>query len=511
MRLSVSLTGAGSCGKPRTAKIQCLQALFRSGIVVESVFSQRGEKVDCGDMNKKITVVWNRDYLIMACALLAVGFLMPGIATERRFHVYELLLQALHARDTGILLDGAYHLILLNTVRAIPIYLGIMLLMEGLNIKWNQKSIPFIKLPFCCLLQVLLYQAIFFLYRVRLDVGIPSMLVFLCIELLNRFSFRLHNKLTIIILFLITMQGLDILPIMTAFGFGNGEISTDIKTMAQILGGERILSYFSFLLFIPFAITTGLMCLLDRDQRRLTRMQEKAKEAERSLYEARIKNLEMRSFREIQNLVHDLKSPLTTIQGLASLTEALTPDPKLAEYQGRIVAASDKMSQMISEILYEDRVTQITTGQLITMSLSYMASNSRVSKIKVKNSCPDLVLTVNSIRMARALVNVLENSCKAIADDSGRISVEIDAESGWVIWKITDNGVGIQRDVLHHIWTREYSGSGSTGLGLSFVKQVISAHGGRISIDSREGSYTVVWISLPIVREGVQRENDSVH
>ena len=45
-----------------------------------------------------------------------------------------------------------------------------------------------------------------------------------------------------------------------------------------------------------------------------------------------MKNIEMRSFREIQNLVHDLKTPLTTIQGLAGLSEELVEDPKLAKY-----------------------------------------------------------------------------------------------------------------------------------------------------------------------------------
>lgn len=47
-----------------------------------------------------------------------------------------------------------------------------------------------------------------------------------------------------------------------------------------------------------------------------------------------MKNIEMRSFREIQNLVHDLKTPLTTIQGLAGLSEELVEDPNWPNIRG---------------------------------------------------------------------------------------------------------------------------------------------------------------------------------
>ena len=95
-------------------------------------------------------------------------------------------------------------------------------------------------------------------YSLRLDIGMPAILVFICIELLTRFSFRLHYKLIIITLFLITVQGLDVLPVMTKLGFGNGEISTDIKAIAPILDAELLLTYFVLLLLCFFATATVL-------------------------------------------------------------------------------------------------------------------------------------------------------------------------------------------------------------------------------------------------------------
>lgn len=458
-----------------------------------------------------LSLSWNTNRLLEALALIVFGMLMPMVFTQREFHVYERLFQALERHDTGILLDGASRLIALNTIRSTPHYLGIMMFMEGVNIQWNDRAVHFIKLPGCYLLHIFLYKIIFFIYGIRLDVGMPSLLVFLCIELLNRFSFRLRNKLIIIILFLVTIQGLDILPGITKIGFGNGEISMDIKAMAQVLDGESLLSHFAVLLFFSFAVTALLMGLLDLEQRQVIKAHRKAEQDELQLYQARMKNLEMRSFLEIQNLVHDLKSPLTTIQGLASLTEALVHEPKLAEYQCRIVSASDRMSQMISEILYEDRMSPVSTEQLICLALSCMAANPMVSKIVLDNQCPDCQVRVNSIRMARALVNLLENACKAIDQENGRVSVKITCKGEAIVWKILDNGVGMSPEVLENIWVQGYSGNGSTGLGLSFVNQVVSMHHGTIRAESRKGAFTRIILTLPNDGGGLNAKEHTVY
>ena len=81
--------------------------------------------------------------------------------------------------------------------------------------------------------------------------------------------------------------------------------------------------------------------------------------------------------------------------------------------------ACDRMGQMVSEILYEDRMSLVPTERLLRLTLSCMASNPLVSRISVHNECPEVRVYVNSIRMARALVNLLENACKAIDPENG--------------------------------------------------------------------------------------------
>ena len=446
---------------------------------------------------KRLSITWNAVRVFQALGLMAVGLLTPLIFTERNFRIYDLLYQAMNELDSGFLALGAIHLIALNTLRSGPDYLAITLLMDGISIQWNGREIPFVKIPFCCLFQISLYQVVYMVYSLRLDIGMPAILVFICIELLTRFSFRLHYKLIIITLFLITVQGLDVLPVMTKLGFGNGEISTDIKAIAPILDAELLLTYFVLLLLCFFATATVLMGLLDLEQQHLIQAHRKAEQDELQLYQARMKNIEMRSFREIQNLVHDLKTPLTTIQGLAGLSEELVEDPKLAKYQRRIVNACDRMGQMVSEILYEDRMSLVPTERLLRLTLSCMASNPLVSRISVHNECPEVRVYVNSIRMARALVNLLENACKAIDPEKGEIQLIVSCCSGTTYWEVVDNGIGINPKILQRMWTHGYSESGSTGLGLSFVQQVVDLHHGTIEVKSSPGEYTRITITLP--------------
>lgn len=447
--------------------------------------------------SKQLKIAPNIRYLVIGLGLMLVAVMMPMIFTDQQLHIYDKLYQSLGKKDTGILLESAFLLIVLNTVRSTPNYMGIMMVMEGIQLTWNEKKIPFIKIPLCYLLHIVLYQIIYWIYGIQLDVGAFSLIIFMCIELLNRFSFRMENKQILIFLFLIAIQGLDIMPELTMVGFGKGEISMDIKAVAQILEGNRLLTYFSCLLFFSFAASTLLVALLDQEQRQLMQAHQKAKQDEVQLYEARMKNLEMRSFLEIQNLVHDLKSPLTAIQGLAELTESQLEGGRLKEHQHRIVLASERMSKMISEILYEDRKSLISTKQLLRMTLSYMAANPKVSKIIVDNRCPTAILLINTIRMSRALVNLLENACKAIDMESGSIKLTVENQGEETYWEIWDNGTGMSAEKLKAVWERGYSSSGSTGLGLSFVKQVVELHDGSIEIESQAGSYTRVMIHLP--------------
>jgi two-component system sensor histidine kinase AtoS len=95
-------------------------------------------------------------------------------------------------------------------------------------------------------------------------------------------------------------------------------------------------------------------------------------------------------------------------------------------------------------------------------------------------------------------INLGRNALQAIGEN-GTISIKTFANAYWVIVKITDSGVGIPPNKLHKIFDPYYSTKESgSGLGLSVVHQIVSAHGGHIEVDSKIGEGTTVTVKLPV-------------
>ena len=199
----------------------------------------------------------------------------------------------------------------------------------------------------------------------------------------------------------------------------------------------------------------------------------------------------------LAQMSHDLKSPLTTIQGLASLTCSMTEDATVQRYQQRLSDAAERMGRMISEILYADQREEIDMATFVKRVLSHFSSNEHAEWIQTENECPNCVIDVNPIRMIRAVINVLDNACNAIEDrEHAKVVFRCEEDENHVLLSVFDNGRGISETELEKIWQVGYSGRVSTGLGLAFVKQVVEGHGGTIQIESQENVYTKVTICL---------------
>src|SRR5206468_4002955 len=107
-------------------------------------------------------------------------------------------------------------------------------------------------------------------------------------------------------------------------------------------------------------------------------------------------------------------------------------------------------------------------------------------------------------RLAQVFVNLLDNALR-FTPKHGRVSVEVDAEDGQAIVRVSDTGVGIPYKDLPHVFERFYvadrsraRGATGAGLGLSIVKEIVDAHQGSIQAESLLGSGTTVTVKLPI-------------
>jgi signal transduction histidine kinase/Tfp pilus assembly protein PilF len=207
-------------------------------------------------------------------------------------------------------------------------------------------------------------------------------------------------------------------------------------------------------------------------------------------------------------IVHDLKNPLNAILGMSSLP----PDPKRLQI---IRSAGQQMSQLILNLLdvqrYENAALElhpepVSAAQLVARAIDqteFLAQQRQLTLLPLVD--PRLHVRCDVELLVRVLVNLLTNAIKyAPAGDCIEIEAKLDPRRG-AFFRVTDHGKGIPPDQLERIFDRfvqadEAVPSGmlrGTGLGLTFCRLTVEAHGGQISAASEPDRYTSFTFGLP--------------
>ncbi|MEG0092386.1 MAG: hypothetical protein RSA20_11230, partial [Oscillospiraceae bacterium] len=217
--------------------------------------------------------------------------------------------------------------------------------------------------------------------------------------------------------------------------------------------------FFLLLMFVGM-----LLFLLIRDENNLRAMSALKEKTEKMEMEARIKALENRASMEMRNLVHDLKSPLTSAQALVGVVRlASERDGRNKEvgYLEKVEYSIEKLSGMISEILYENYQSVVTTGEILKSVLAQISISDYSAFVHSDNKVEFKELCVNKIRMVRALINLIENSFYAIEEKHARVDIIVDSkvknEISFITFTVKDNGKGIRQEDLETIWHTGYS------------------------------------------------------
>jgi signal transduction histidine kinase len=297
------------------------------------------------------------------------------------------------------------------------------------------------------------------------------------------------------------MDWLDIVPALSKYGFGKGEVAIIIKQVSEFISATYVMNFIGiiFTLIIIFTALILLKVVIDNYFRLL--LVEENKQKEESLRRYQVEAIKSRYFLEIKHLVHDLKTPLVTIQGLGEVIKLKTRNQKILEYTERIINSAEKMSEMISEILNETKMDIINMKELFDFIKIQLSLNEVTSKIIFEIS-PDLKIYGNKVRLSRAIINLIENGFRAINSENGRILVKAWGTGNKVMILVEDNGVGISEDAIDRVWDAGYTTNlEHTGLGLYFVKEVLNSHHGEIVIKSKVNIGTKVMIFLPPATE----------
>ncbi|HEY8495636.1 MAG TPA: HAMP domain-containing sensor histidine kinase [Limnochordales bacterium] len=431
--------------------------------------------------------------------LLGLGIVAGHLLRSVDLRLVNATRSVIAAGDSGRLLVVATQVTALNTLRVLPLYLGAFVLMEEYvpaDGRWTRRVLGYL-VP--ALLVPLSYQVVR-LVGTPYDFGVPAMLSVVGVILVHALSLYpqgLFFRAFTFGMFSFGWQWLGMAPRLTGYGFGMGDLSVDVKNTAAFLGQEALLNQWSVVscgLFVGIALVMAKFMVDYRNHLDLVRRHQ-AKELE--LRQAAARNLEARSRAEMQRLVHDLKTPLTTVQGLLSLIAMTEDHTKTAEYVERVVQAVERMNHMISEILHPETRRRVSGGELVRMLHSHVSGAHRTG-VRFETTEPLPGVEVNVVRTIRAMANLIQNARDAMRDSPEPVLVRVSGDGPYLRFEVIDQGPGIPLELMDRLFTPGFSTKGSSGLGLSFAREVIvQEHGGTLDVESEPGRGTTIVVKLP--------------
>lgn len=240
---------------------------------------------------------------------------------------------------------------------------------------------------------------------------------------------------------------------------------------------------------------------------------------------AEIKELEEVKSEMIRMASHDLKNPLLQVKGYLDLLLKTLGD-KLSEQQRefatRITSGTDKMNNLLEDILNLERIESHSTTQLDTINLRFtlhQVAEALRPQAELKNQTmsvsidsDDAYLMGNELQIQQAFNNFINNAIK-YTPEAGSVMVRGKVEDGEFRFEVEDTGFGIPKDRQDKLFERFYRARTpgtedipGTGLGLSLVKSVVQRHGGDVWFKSQEGKGSIFGIWLPVNPEPPQKQ-----
>lgn len=213
-------------------------------------------------------------------------------------------------------------------------------------------------------------------------------------------------------------------------------------------------------------------------------------------------------------VAHDLRTPITRLRGNAELALKTGPgnEEALRDALADCVEESDTMLRLLNTLMdiseaqsgaLNLRLETVNAGAVLrdTAELYEYVADAKDIRIEL-GDIDGIVLEADPVRLRQILANLLDNAIKYSPNGS---SVELSclAFDGSVVFRVRDNGSGIDEEDMPRIWNRLYRGAEARdrpglGLGLSLVKAIVEAHGGEVDIHSQVGLGTEVRVTLPL-------------
>ncbi len=217
--------------------------------------------------------------------------------------------------------------------------------------------------------------------------------------------------------------------------------------------------------------------------------------------------------RYVQQLTHEIKSPVSAIRGAAELLEEEVPPERRKKFLAHIRTEGNRIQNIVDRMLtlstLENKglLTRIESINLNTLVKEVLASKQPMlmaKNITVKHDIhEDIKVPGDPFWLHQATANLVQNAID-FSPSQGNITISTAKEGGMVQLLIEDGGASIPSYAMDKIFNKFYSlkrpdsGRKSTGLGLNLVRQVTLLHNGRIELKNLEPKGVLAILSLPV-------------
>ena len=222
----------------------------------------------------------------------------------------------------------------------------------------------------------------------------------------------------------------------------------------------------------------------------------------------------------LAHISHDLKTPITAIQGCVECLQGGVADTeeKRQKYVSMIGGKTADMNRMIEELLLYSTLDigglpfhfeRLEMGDYLRQIVDELRLDPRMNGVQadfIDFARQPLYVEADREKLQRAIQNIVDNSLKYMTGEPRLIRFELSrTEDGSIAIRVTDNGTGIPEEALPYVFDRFFraeasrrADAGSSGLGLAIVKQIADEHGGTVRASrAAVGTGTTVAIHLP--------------